>query len=107
MIRRPPRSTLTDTHCPHTTLLRSNATETAARALVEATRSGKLGDAYRVLDKRPVDEVQAIALQAGFSCISRTNRRSFMVHIVRQVADAARNKTDGYGLRDLAAKAAR
>jgi hypothetical protein len=46
-------------------------------------------------------------LQAGFSCISRTNRRSFMVHIVRQVADAARNKTDGYGLRDLAAKAAR
>jgi hypothetical protein len=54
-----------------------------------------------------VDEVQAIALQAGFSCISRTNRRSFMVHIVRQVADAARNKTDGYGLRDLAAKAAR
>src|SRR3546814_4434479 len=80
----------------------SNDTETAARALVEATRSGKLGDAYRVLDKRPVDEVQAIALQAGFSCISRTNRRSFMVHIVRQVADAARNKTDGYGLRDLA-----
>src|SRR3546814_3564060 len=73
----------------------SNDTETAARALVEATRSGKLGDAYRVLDKRPVDEVQAIALQAGFSCISRTNRRSFMVHIVRQVADAARNKTDG------------
>src|SRR3546814_8541796 len=71
------------------------------------SRSGKLGDAYRVLDKRPVDEVQAIALQAGFSCISRTNRRSFMVHIVRQVADAARNKTDGYGLRDLAAKAAR
>src|SRR3546814_3177705 len=45
----------------------SNDTETAARALVEATRSGKLGDAYRVLDKRPVDEVQAIALQAGFS----------------------------------------
>src|SRR3546814_14617332 len=85
----------------------SNDTETAARALVEATRSGKLGDAYRVLDKRPVDEVQAIALQAGFSCISRTNRRSFMVHIVRQVADAARNKTDGYGLRDLAAKAPR
>src|SRR3546814_12229108 len=75
----------------------SNDTETAARALVEATRSGKLGDAYRVLDKRPVDEVQAIALQAGFSCISRPNRTRFMVHIVRQVADAARNKTAGYG----------
>lgn len=59
------------------------------------------------INSESADEVQAIALQAGFSCISRTNRRSFMVHIVRQVADAARNKTDGYGLRDLAAKAAR
>src|SRR3546814_16798819 len=78
----------------------SNDTETAARALVEATRSGKLGDAYRVLDKRPVDEVQAIALQAGFSCNSRTNRRSFMVHIGRQVADGARNQPDTKGQTD-------
>ena len=86
---------------------KSNDTETAARALVEATRSGKLGDAYRVLDKRPVDEVQAIALQAGFSCIRRPPGRSFWVHTGRLVGPAARNKTDGYGLRDLAAKAAR
>src|SRR3546814_13494553 len=116
MIRRPPRSTRTDTLFPYTTLFRSatapairdrshamsNDTETAARALVEATRSGKLGDAYRVLDKRPVDEVQAIALQAGFSCISRTNRRRSMVHIVRQVAAAARHNTERSGLRALA-----
>src|SRR3546814_4580945 len=84
----------------------SNDTETAARALVEATRSGKLGDAYRDLDKRPVDEVQEIALQAGFSCISHTNRRSSMVHIVRQVADAARHTTDRYRLRDIDATGA-
>src|SRR3546814_3399079 len=95
MIRRPPRSTRTDTLFPYTTLFRSatapairdrshamsNDTETAARALVEATRSGKLGDAYRVLDKRPVDEVQAIALQAGFRSEEHTSELQSLMRI--------------------------
>ena len=68
----------------------SNDTETAARALVEATRSGKLGDAYRVLDKRPVDEVQAIALQAGFSPRVFHRGRAQVVRLFQRELDIER-----------------
>lgn len=79
----------------------STDTETAVAALLNATRNGKLADAYRVLQNQPYKEMAPLALGAGFACISTANKQHFMAHLVGQVAEATRNRTDGYGLRNI------
>lgn len=74
----------------------------ATEQLVSATRSGNLAQAYTVAARTPFQDLPLVAVEAGFSCISTRNRRDFLIHLQRQIANAARHRTDGYGLRKLA-----
>lgn len=73
--------------------------EQVADELTAATRQGDMPQAYRVIQGIAYQELPAIALAAGFSCVSPRNKRAFLVHLQQQVAEAARRRTDGYGLR--------
>lgn len=70
-----------------------------AEQLTKATRQGDLAGAYRLVRDYYPAELQQIALRAGFSCISLRRRSAFMEHLQSQIAEAARRRTDGYGLR--------
>lgn len=75
--------------------------EQIAEQLTQATRRGDLAGAYRLVrDFRP-PALQQIAWRAGFSCISLRHRREAVAHIQRQIAQAARLRTDGFGLRNV------
>lgn len=76
--------------------------EQSAEKLVAATKRGDLAAAYGVVSQVPFRDLTALSLRAGFSCISNKNRRKFLVHFQEQIAQAARHKTDGYGLREQA-----
>ena len=80
--------------------------EASAAELTEATRAGRLADAYRVLQAQPFGDLAPVALRAGFVCIATRNRREFMAHLTSQVAEAARRRTDGFGLREHRDRAA-
>jgi hypothetical protein len=69
-----------------------------AQRLNDATRDGRLVDAYRVLSELEPGDAELVALRAGFSVITKKNRREFFKHIQQQLADAAQARLDGYGL---------
>lgn len=73
-----------------------------AEQLTAATRGGYLNAAYCVLQNLPTETLQAVALRCGYACTSTKKRRDFLAHIVGQVAEATRRRTDGYGLRKIA-----
>src|SRR3546814_3235548 len=64
MIRRPPRSTRTDTLFPHTTLFRSRARGAVQAAFVRAGGSGLLMPRLAVIGDADLDESVALALDA-------------------------------------------
>src|SRR3546814_8894740 len=66
MIRRPPRSTRTDTLLPYTTLFRSvpNAFDLGARACGDAHRCPACLDAQRTCGRRPRSEEHTSELQS-------------------------------------------
>lgn len=71
----------------------------AATALAAACRAGDMAGAYRIIrDYRP-PELAQIALKAGFSCVHPGNRGRFLQHLQSQIAEAARQRVDGFGLR--------
>ncbi len=69
-----------------------------AQRLNDATREGRLVDAYRVLSELEPDDAELVALRAGFSSIGIRNRREFFKHLQKQLADAAHARLDGYSL---------
>lgn len=73
--------------------------EYEANELTDATKHGDMPQAYRVIEGIDYQDLPAVALAAGFSCVSPRNKRAFLVHLQKQVAEAARRRTDGYGLR--------
>ena len=73
--------------------------EQLAAQLTKATRQGDLAGAYRLVREYRPAELEQIALSAGFSCITRRRPREFMEHLQSQIAEAARRRTDGFGLR--------
>lgn len=77
--------------------------KTLAQHLTAATRAGKMADAYGIVQGIPYRDLPAVALQAGYACISHTHKRDFIAHLVSQVAEASRRKTDGWGLRGASA----
>ncbi|KLD35820.1 hypothetical protein TB15x_20590 [Xanthomonas perforans] len=77
-----------------------------ADALNAATRAGNLADAYSVIKDLPSNVLLDVFLTSGFSCAAVKNHRELLAYVVNQVADAARQKTDGPGLRAIARKAA-
>src|SRR3546814_10407296 len=61
MIRRPPRSTRTDTLCPYTTLFRSVRSQQSARAsAVIAARSGASSSCARPRSEEHTSELQSL-----------------------------------------------
>lgn len=69
-----------------------------AQRLNDATRDGRLVDAYRVLSELKPDDAELVALRAGFSSVGIRNRGEFFKHLQRQLADATQARLDGYGL---------
>lgn len=70
-----------------------------AQQLTHATRTGDLAGAYRVLRRLKPSVAEKVALKAGFSSIGTRDRAKFLTDLQRQVANAARLHTDGFGLR--------
>ena len=70
-----------------------------ARRLAQATRAGKLNEAYQVLHRVSVDDAEIIALRAGFSVMSKKHQDEFFRDIQHQIASATRDRVDGFGLR--------
>lgn len=70
-----------------------------AAVLASACRSGKLAEAYSLIRDYPPAELAQIALKAGFSCVHPSNRTRFLQHLESQIAEAARRRVDGFGLR--------
>jgi hypothetical protein len=66
-----------------------------AQRLNDATRDGRLVDAYRVLSELEPDDAELVALRAGFSSIGIRSRREFFKDLQKQLADA---RLDGYSL---------
>lgn len=64
------------------------------------TKSGDLCGAYAQIDNRPVAEVAQIMLRAGFSVIV-PRHVNFLSYMQAQLAEAARHRVDGFGLRAL------
>jgi hypothetical protein len=69
-----------------------------AQRLNDATRDGRLVDAYRVLSELEPDDAELVALRAGFSSIGIRSRREFFKDLQKQLADAAHARLDGYSL---------
>lgn len=72
-----------------------------AENLTAATSAGSLVDAYAALKGHSPASVESAALICGYSCIATRNQRDSLNHILAQVAEATRRRTDGFGLRDL------
>src|SRR5579864_1836561 len=70
-----------------------------AQRLAQATRAGKLNEAYQVLHRVSADDAEIIALRAGFSVIRKKHKDEFFRDIQHQIARAARHQVDGFGLR--------
>ena len=71
----------------------------AAEQLVAATKRGDMAQAYGIASRVRYQDLQAVALEAGFSCVCQRDKRAFMTHLQHQIAEASRRRTDGYGLR--------
>ena len=69
-----------------------------SQRLAEATRAGRLADAYHVLSRLKPDDVEMIAVRAGFSVINKRDKGAFLRHIQSQLASASQAHVDGYGL---------
>src|SRR3546814_18013306 len=65
MIRRPPRSTRTDTLFPYTTLFRSSSGAAAAAPLDQAGRTEILTNAARLIETRYVDPANGARIAAA------------------------------------------
>lgn len=72
-----------------------------AKRLNELTKSGRLRDAYSLVQQLTPATASVIALEAGFSVISTRNRDAFWTHMQRELALASKARTDGFGLRDM------
>src|SRR3546814_13698143 len=90
MIRRPPRSTRTDTLFPYTTLFRSRPPQTAAVPLHLFAR-GDIGEgAVGVPERSGYDKLQIITDRP-------TNRRSRLLGIEIPIADPCRSEESRVG----------
>ncbi|MEX3614435.1 MAG: hypothetical protein VB141_11940 [Burkholderia gladioli] len=69
-----------------------------AEQLTEATRAGDLAGAYRALQGLTPEDAEKVALQAGFSVISKRNKAEFYTHLQSQIARATRARVDGFAL---------
>ncbi len=74
---------------------------TKTRTLKEAMFSGDLGGAYKALQGLSPQDASVVAKECGFSVIGLQSGPAFFTHMQKQVAEAVRNKTDGFGLRKL------
>ena len=72
-----------------------------AAQLSSATRAGDLAGAYQTIQRLAADDAWPIALYAGFTMASRRPKAAFFSALQQQIANAARHKTDGFGLRAL------
>lgn len=70
-----------------------------AQQLTHATRNGDLAGAYRVLRRLKPSVAEEVALKAGFLSIGTRDRAKFLADLQRQLSNAARLRTDGFGLR--------
>lgn len=77
-----------------------------ASSLRMAERAGNLSEAYGLFRGMRAPMAQAVALQAGHSVVSTTCRH-FWPHLQGQIAEACRNKADGYAMRDREAHSLR
>ncbi|WP_440569465.1 hypothetical protein [Stenotrophomonas sp. STK17_22] len=73
-----------------------------AENLTAATCAGSLVDAYAALKGHPPASIVSAALICGYSCIATRNQRKSLNHILAQVSEATRRRTDGFGLRATA-----
>src|SRR3546814_9402704 len=81
MIRRPPRSTRTDTPFPYTTLCRSVVHFTQAAAIEQAQALTSMGVASRAERDRIAAEIGGFRFHAGFGkVLSRLVRHGIGVH---------------------------
>src|SRR3546814_9872806 len=115
MIRRPPRSTRTDTLFPYTTLFRSGQADAVGKLLDMIRQAKKAADEQRVIEKKPHDDA-AKAVQTKYkplidkcelaASVAKKALVPWLEHLeAEQRADAERKRTEADEARQAAHEA--